>query len=112
MNACFKYLFAFLLNQSGSFAFYLALAYSGKLHFLHSINAKCLLSFLELSLVVPITNALTLVFTAITGYFLGEEINSSKFIHNNNFITFSTIDLSVSLLGLIFIIIGVAICVS
>jgi len=54
-------LIAFLLNLSGSFAFYIALAYS------------------ELSLVVPITNALTLVFTTITGYFLGQKIKTGKF---------------------------------
>lgn len=71
-----KYLIVFLLNQFGSFAFYIALAYS------------------ELSLVVPITNALTLVFTTITGYFLGEKINT------------------ITLFGLLFVIIGVGICVS
>lgn len=71
-----KYLIVFLINQSGSFAFYIALAYS------------------ELSLVVPITNALTLVFTTLTGYFLGEKIDT------------------ITLLGLLFVIIGVGICVS
>lgn len=50
-----QYIVPFLFNQCGSVLYFLTL---------HSI---------DLSLAVPVSNSLTFVFTAITGWFLGEE---------------------------------------
>lgn len=50
-----KYLILFLINQSGSVLYYLTLQNG------------------DLSLIVPVTNTLTLVFTGTVGIFLGEE---------------------------------------
>ena len=72
-----NYLIPFVLNQLGSVLFYVALAYA------------------NLSLVVPLTNSLTLLFTTITSILLGEQ--------TCNFKTF---------VGLFFVIAGVSICVS
>jgi multidrug transporter EmrE-like cation transporter len=72
-----NYLIPFLLNQFGSIFFYIALGYA------------------NLSLVVPITNSLTLLFTTITGIFLGEQVCNLK-----------------TFIGLSFVITGISICVS
>ncbi|KXJ27609.1 Transmembrane protein 234 [Exaiptasia diaphana] len=50
-----EYMVPFLLNQSGSVLFYLTLASA------------------DLSLAVPITNALTFIITILSGTLLGEE---------------------------------------
>ncbi|XP_022094254.1 transmembrane protein 234-like [Acanthaster planci] len=55
-----KYILPFLVNQSGSVLFYLTLASA------------------ELSLAVPITNALTFIFTTLTGKMLGEDIDGKE----------------------------------
>lgn len=52
----------FLLNQCGSVLYFLTLQST------------------DLSLAVPVSNSLTFVFTAITGWFLGEEkVHKSKY---------------------------------
>ncbi|CAH2222266.1 transmembrane 234 [Pelobates cultripes] len=51
-----RYVVPFLMNQCGSVGFYLTLASA------------------ELSLAVPLCNSLALVFTVVTGTFLGEDI--------------------------------------
>ncbi|RNA02988.1 transmembrane protein -like [Brachionus plicatilis] len=72
LSKLFRYLVPFILNQIGSILFYIALA---------SAN---------LSLVVPITNSLTLLFTTIAGIALGEEtlnwIKNGKKVENNQLI--------------------------
>jgi len=68
------------LNQVGSVFFYIALAQA---------------IFIDLSLVVPITNSLTLLFTTIAGLALGEQIYSIR-----------------TFIGLIFVTAGICICVS
>lgn len=71
-----QFLAAFLANQSGSLLFYLTLASA------------------DLSLAVPITNSLTLVFTALSGRFLfGEDPISAR-----------------SQLGIALILLGVTLC--
>lgn len=72
-----NYLIPFLLNQTGSIFFYIALA-----------NAN-------LSLVVPITNSLTLLFTTLAGLALGEKVYSLR-----------------TFVGLLFVTAGICICVS
>ncbi|CAF0735260.1 unnamed protein product [Brachionus calyciflorus] len=72
-----NYLIPFILNQLGSILFYITLAYA------------------NLSLVVPLTNSLTLLFTTFTAIALGEQEVNSK-----------------TLLGLGFVIAGVCLCVS
>mmetsp|Transcript_1329 Transcript_1329/g.1775 ORF Transcript_1329/g.1775 Transcript_1329/m.1775 type:complete len:132 (-) Transcript_1329:25-420(-) len=71
-----QYLVPFLINMSGSVVFYKSLGDS------------------ELSLVVPITNSLTFLFTTLTSRMLGEQ-QLNKY----------------SLVGIIFVLIGVSICV-
>jgi len=67
-----------LINQSGSILFYYSL------------------SQLDLSLVVPLTNSLTTVITALTGRFLGEE----KTEHN-----------TMNYIGMIFVCVGASLCI-
>ncbi|XP_026134097.1 transmembrane protein 234-like [Carassius auratus] len=55
-----KYLFPFLLNQSGSFVFYFTLAST------------------DLSLAVPMVNSLTFLFTLLMGKLLGEEVEGKR----------------------------------
>nr|XP_046474409.1 transmembrane protein 234 homolog isoform X1 [Neodiprion pinetum] len=50
-----KYIIPFVINQCGSVLYFLALQSA------------------DLSLAVPVSNSLTFVFTAISGWFLGEE---------------------------------------
>ncbi|PIK55974.1 hypothetical protein BSL78_07122 [Apostichopus japonicus] len=57
-----QYLLPFILNQSGSVLFYVTLATS------------------ELSLVVPVTNSLTFLFTTVTGSLLGEDIGGKGYL--------------------------------
>lgn len=52
-----KYMLPFLVNQSGSVLYYVTL------------------SSVDLSLAVPVTNALTLVFTAVAGRLIGEDVS-------------------------------------
>eukprot|EP01095_Lingulamoeba_sp_RSL-Kostka_P000108 TRINITY_DN1019_c0_g1_i1.p1 TRINITY_DN1019_c0_g1~~TRINITY_DN1019_c0_g1_i1.p1 ORF type:complete len:126 (+),score=1.83 TRINITY_DN1019_c0_g1_i1:120-497(+) len=70
-----QYLFPFLINIGGSVLFYYSLAN------------------IEISLVVPITNSMTFLFTTLISILLGEEgINKNIFI------------------GMLFVILGVGIC--
>ncbi|XP_049834716.1 transmembrane protein 234 homolog isoform X1 [Schistocerca gregaria] len=55
-----KYMTPFLLNQSGSLFYFLALQNT------------------EMSLAVPVANSLTFVFTAVTGWILGESLPNAK----------------------------------
>ncbi|XP_071794541.1 transmembrane protein 234-like [Asterias amurensis] len=55
-----KYILPFLVNQSGSVLFYITLASA------------------ELSLAVPLTNALTFLFTTLMGRILGEDIGGKE----------------------------------
>lgn len=71
----FKYIVPFIINQLGSVLYFLTLG-----------NA-------DISLAVPVTNSLTFVITAITGWFLGEEK-----IHRNMYI------------GMVLILIGTILC--
>lgn len=61
---CFtQYLLPFLLNQCGSVLYFLTLQDT------------------DISLAVPVSNSLTFVFTAMTGWFLGEaKVHKSKYI--------------------------------
>lgn len=70
-----KYILPFLLNQCGSVLYFLTLQNT------------------DISLAVPVSNSLTFVFTAITGWFLGEEK-----VHKNTY------------LGMIFILFGTTLC--
>ena len=70
-----KYIIPFIINQGGSLLYFLSLS-----------NA-------DISLAVPVTNSLTFVITAITGWFLGEEK-----IHRNMY------------MGMILILIGTVLC--
>ncbi|ESN99949.1 hypothetical protein HELRODRAFT_83734, partial [Helobdella robusta] len=71
-----KYLGFLILNQCGSLVFYLTL------------------SSADLSLAIPITNFLSLVFTGIVGYLIGEKsINGG------------------SILGMVFVVFGVTMCI-
>lgn len=70
-----KYIIPFIINQLGSVLYFLTLG-----------NA-------DISLAVPVTNSLTFVITAITGWFLGEEK-----IHRNMYI------------GMVLILIGTILC--
>ncbi|XP_043261987.1 transmembrane protein 234 homolog isoform X2 [Colletes gigas] len=63
-----KYLVPFIINQSGSVLYFLTL------------------SSTDISLAVPVTNSLTFVITAITGWILGEEK-----IHRNTYIGMSMV---------------------
>ncbi|XP_053989885.1 transmembrane protein 234 homolog isoform X1 [Hylaeus anthracinus] len=58
-----KYIVPFIINQCGSILYFLTL------------------SSTDISLAVPVTNSLTFVVTAITGWFMGEEK-----IHRNTYI--------------------------
>ncbi|XP_033634636.1 transmembrane protein 234-like [Asterias rubens] len=55
-----KYILPFLVNQSGSVLFYITLASA------------------ELSVAVPLTNALTFLFTTLMGRILGEDIGGKE----------------------------------
>lgn len=57
-----NYMLPFVVNQSGSLLYYFTL------------------SSVELSLAVPVTNALTLVFTAIAGRLIGEVVELRTYI--------------------------------
>ncbi|XP_071644892.1 transmembrane protein 234 homolog isoform X2 [Temnothorax longispinosus] len=70
-----KYLLPFLVNQCGSVLYFLTLQST------------------DLSLAVPVSNSLTFVFTAITGWFLGEEK-----VHRNTY------------LGMMLILCGTTLC--
>lgn len=70
-----KYLLPFLLNQCGSVLYFLTLQST------------------DISLAVPVSNSLTFVFTAMTGWFLGEEK-----VHKNTY------------LGMILILSGTTLC--
>ncbi|KYQ60392.1 hypothetical protein ALC60_00800 [Trachymyrmex zeteki] len=70
-----KYIVPFLLNQCGSVLYFLTLQSS------------------DLSLAVPVSNSLTFVFTAVTGWFLGEEK-----VHRNTY------------LGMILVLCGTMLC--
>ncbi|XP_040280499.1 transmembrane protein 234 [Bufo bufo] len=72
----YRYVVPFLLNQGGSVVFYLTLASA------------------DLSLVVPVCNSLALVFTAVTGKLLGEDIGGKG-----------------AVLGLLLTTLGISICV-
>jgi len=72
-----KYVIPFLINMSGSIVFYKSLSNT------------------DISLVVPITNSLTFLFTTLMGWLLGEEILNKW-----------------SFLGIVFVLMGVTICVS
>ncbi|NXP28061.1 TM234 protein, partial [Scytalopus superciliaris] len=67
----------FLLNQGGSLLFYLTLAST------------------ELSLAVPLCNALALVVTLVTGRILGEELGGKR-----------------AVAGMVLTILGVSLCVA
>ncbi|KOC69795.1 Transmembrane protein 234 like protein, partial [Habropoda laboriosa] len=69
------YIIPFIINQSGSVLYFL------------------ILSNTDISLAVPVTNSLTFVITAITGWILGEEK-----IHRNTYI------------GMVLIMIGTVLC--
>jgi drug/metabolite transporter (DMT)-like permease len=73
-----KYLVPFSLNLSGSVLFFWSLGSS------------------EISLVVPITNSLTFLFTALTSLMLGETRSANKN----------------TLLGMALVVLGVSICVT
>ncbi|XP_011873864.1 PREDICTED: transmembrane protein 234 homolog [Vollenhovia emeryi] len=70
-----KYMLPFLLNQCGSVLYFLTLP------------------SIDLSLAIPVSNSLTFVFTAVTGWFLGEEK-----AHRNTY------------LGMMFILCGTTLC--
>ncbi|CAL7944358.1 unnamed protein product [Xylocopa violacea] len=70
-----KYLIPFIINQSGSLLYFLTLGSA------------------DISLAVPVTNSLTFVVTAVTGWILGEEK-----IHRNTYI------------GMILILVGTVLC--
>ncbi|XP_076748837.1 transmembrane protein 234 homolog [Xylocopa sonorina] len=70
-----KYLIPFIINQGGSLLYFLTLG------------------SVDISLAVPVTNSLTFVVTAVTGWILGEEK-----IHRNTYI------------GMIFILVGTVLC--
>ena len=70
------YLIPFLLNQSGSVVYYIALSQS------------------ELSVAVPVTNSLTLLFTLLSGLALGERVHKKI------------------LLGMVLVMIGITLCVT
>lgn len=65
LNFFTQYLLPFLLNQCGSVLYFLTLQST------------------DLSLALPVSNSLTFVFTAITGWFLGEEkVHRSEYARN------------------------------
>ncbi|XP_014467577.1 PREDICTED: transmembrane protein 234 homolog [Dinoponera quadriceps] len=70
-----KYMLPFVLNQCGSVLYFLILQNT------------------DISLAVPVSNSLTFIFTAITGWFLGEQK-----VHKNAYI------------GMIFILCGTSLC--
>ncbi|XP_012230661.2 transmembrane protein 234 homolog [Linepithema humile] len=70
-----KYLVPFIVNQCGSVLYFLILQNT------------------DISLAVPVSNSLTFVFTAITGWFLGEEK-----VHRNTY------------LGMILVLCGTTLC--
>ncbi|XP_017758667.1 PREDICTED: transmembrane protein 234 homolog [Eufriesea mexicana] len=70
-----KYIIPFIINQSGSVLYFLTLSKA------------------DISLAVPVTNSITFMITAITGWILGEEK-----IHKNTYI------------GMILILIGTVLC--
>lgn len=64
-----QYILPFLLNQCGSVLYFLTLQNT------------------DISLAVPVSNSLTFVFTAITGWFLGEEkVHRSNYTWNFMFL--------------------------
>ena len=71
-----SYLVPFLLNQGGSLVYYVALSKS------------------ELSVAVPLTNSLTLLFTLLSGIALGEKIRRK------------------ALLGMVLVMVGIIICIT
>ncbi|XP_011645176.1 transmembrane protein 234 homolog isoform X1 [Pogonomyrmex barbatus] len=70
-----KYVLPFILNQCGSVLYFLTLQNT------------------DISLALPVSNSLTFVFTAITGWFLGEEK-----VHRNTY------------LGMILVLCGTTLC--
>jgi uncharacterized membrane protein len=79
------------LNQSGSVIYFLTLQSA------------------DLSLAVPVANSLTFVFTAISGWILGEQLpKRSKNL--SRFITTNTRLLADTILGVILILAGTTLC--
>ncbi|XP_003403295.1 transmembrane protein 234 homolog [Bombus affinis] len=70
-----KYIIPFIINQCGSVLYFLTL------------------NKVDISLAIPVTNSLTFVITAITGWILGEEK-----IHKNTY------------MGMILILVGTVLC--
>ena len=77
MLTTWKLILSFLLNQCGSVLFYFTLASA------------------DLSLAVPISNSLTLLFTVLIGSYLGENIGFAR-----------------SYVGMLFVMIGIGVCVA
>ena len=74
-------------------------------------------SSLDLSLVVPITNSLTLLFTTVTGLLLGEQVYSlSKSSHVVELLLLNRalkiLLVLETLVGLLFVTAGICLCVS
>jgi len=68
-----QYILPFILNQCGSVLYFLTLQNT------------------DISLAVPVSNSLTFVFTAIMGWFLGEEkAHRSKYIWDDPHIYMKT----------------------
>ncbi|XP_077754830.1 transmembrane protein 234 isoform X2 [Canis aureus] len=74
---CFQYLMPFFLNQCGSLLYYLTLAST------------------DLTLAVPISNSLAIVFTMIVGKVLGEDIGGKG-----------------ALTGMVLTVTGIALCIT
>ncbi|GLH01878.1 Transmembrane protein 234 homolog [Gryllus bimaculatus] len=71
-----RYVLPFILNQSGSVVYYFTLQQA------------------DLSLAVPVVNSLTFVFTALSGWVLGEEIPNKG-----------------TLMGMLLVVSGITLCV-
>lgn len=101
---CFtQYILPFILNQCGSVLYFLTLQST------------------DISLAVPVSNSLTFVFTAITGWFLGEEkVHKSEYIWNYfnvsvkgnvmNYLLYDSLYFSDTYLGMILILCGTTLC--
>ncbi|XP_065062543.1 transmembrane protein 234-like isoform X2 [Rhopilema esculentum] len=71
-----RYMAPFIINQGGSLLFYIAVSKN------------------DISFAVPLVNSLTLVFTLITGYCLGEKLGKEV------------------VFGIMMVMVGVTICIS
>jgi hypothetical protein len=100
----------------GSVLFYLSLANLGEALIFELFNHAQIFIHLnlstEMSLVVPVVNSLTFIFTHIVGMLLGEELSSTskRDIQNVNRPT-NTYNFVGTYLGIICIVTGVSICV-